>query len=338
MLIALIACSGPVVFQDDIDPKLDIDLFSRETTDLHSPYVQTAVFDLSLVGARGQDISDWSFESSDPEVLALSEFTLVEDGVAARASALGDGEVELQAFDGRGDLRHTELVAVRAPTDIELKHVAPLLLEDEELLDEDAPVLLDGTATMLIQYHHEDELLHGWASGLEIVSADELLAEPLQQDFREKVDLVQVTPLQPGEHRLEVALGEVTETRIVEVVGREDLVGLQLERSDEEDENGNEIVVAFGEDAEGRHVLGLEPAWTVNGAEIDGTGDVFAYQQEVDALSDGVAHFDGLEAPFTFQGTDGIVETTNDPGCSATGLGASALLALAGLLVARRRS
>lgn len=340
-IIGLIACGGPVAFQDDIDDAwLDLDLYQRESTDLNTPYVQSASFGVGIVPRRStRSIQGWTFTSSDDSVLTLDDFVLRDGGIFAQATALADGDVELQAFDESGELRASEIVEVRAPTLIEVEHVAPLLLEDHTLFQDESPrVLVDGTATMLVRYFDGDRLLHGQATDLELDIHLALRLDTLQRDFEEDVDFLQISPEAPGDFEFGVRLGDV-ETRVgVEAVALGDLVALGVERTDENDDGGNEVVVVLGQDAEQRPILGVEPTWTLNGEEQPEAGDALFYQQDPDATSTAVASFEGHSVSFEFRSTDAQVGSTNSPGCSATGLGASALLAMAGLLVARRRS
>ncbi|HJN72291.1 MAG TPA: MYXO-CTERM sorting domain-containing protein [Myxococcota bacterium] len=337
LIFGLIACGGPVAFQDDIDDRLDI--FGPRNDDLSTPYVETAAFEMSIVPRRDKDITGWTLSSSDPTVLELGELEADDSGLSAQAHALSTGEVELQAFDETGKLRATELVEVRRPTRLEVEHVAPLLLGDPDVLGEEVPQLLvGGSATMLVEYFDEDGQLHGQAEGLTLDAHPMLNPTTLQRDYEENVDFIQISPELAGDFSFTVSMGDVE--REIEVVGVtiDALDHLAIARTDEEEDGGNQVVVVLGEDSTDRPILGVEPGWRINGQLREETGDVWVYQLEKGVESQAIASFDRHQVGFDFQSSDGAVHSTNTPGCSATGLGASALLAMAGLVVIRRRS
>jgi len=337
MFLTLLACSSPVVLQDDLDPEFGLELWLREETTLHSPYVQSASFDIALVASRNRhDTSGWTFDSSDDSVLNLSEFTPLDDGLHARAFAAGEGTAELRAFGPEGELRFSESVEVLAPTEIVLVPTAEAMLE-EDLFEGLPPVLVGGSATVLVTYRHEDRRLSGQASGLEVSSGEDLVATRFGEDFDGRVDLITLSPYVAGEHKLRAVLDEVAAVEVVEAVNPEQLVGLEVARTVEGGDSDSELVVAFGVDGRERLVAGVEPEWTAS--TLIGRGDAFYYTHDDEATESTVrVDFLGHSTEFDFQGTDPRVDTTNSPGCSATGLGASAALALAGLLIARRRS
>jgi len=339
MLITLIACIGePVLFTDNIETRIDLGTDDALTT----PYVKSAAFELTLAPGFAPDITDWSLESSEPEILEIGARRIEDGKLIHTATAHAPGEVELQAIDDKGKLVDAAVVEVKAPTRLGIAHNSAVATDDETVYADEVPlVLVDGTSTWRVEYFAaDDEKLHGQAQDLTVAAEEFAGAELLLGVYHEASDFAQATPTEPGTYTIDVSIGELSEQIPFEAVPLEALAGLALDRTPEDDDTAEEIVVVFGENDEGRSIAGVHPAWVVNGVEKEEQGDVLFYQSnDADAVDNPVtASFEGHELSFDIHANAADVFSTNEPpGCSTSGLAASLSMVLAGLLAARRR-
>jgi hypothetical protein len=364
-LLALVAiapaCSvnldpGPSVAMQDT---LEINLFSKATDDLHTPYVQGATFGISIATTDYPDgaTAAWTLRSSNPAVVQV--VGPQPSGASYQITTVGAGHATLTVVDGGGHVLDSHDVEVAQPDHVELCAHGLLLggYSDGEAQVTQATVVQQGVATFLVRYFLGSQELFG-NHAVTATGTGAVTASATTSSFGDDRDWVEVDAAQAGAGQVSLAVAGIAPTVIpAAVVARAAVQSIgMLPETDTGASDGQQLYV-FGRafDAQGRDIFGGSFTWTVNGAALTATPatssastptDVLAYTYKGSAsesVSDGLAAY--TASPITVHGTGATIESTSDIGCSvARAAGGSAPggllvvgLAAGGALVSRRR-
>lgn len=333
--LLLVACARDLIFSDHLDATKDLLPALGEAEELATPYVLGAEVRVE-VDRRFWAIADgWSLESDDPDVFTLGA-TAADGDLEGDGVAVGVGETDLVVRDERSKERGRTPIEVRAPDGATLEAHGPMLAR---VADDGAPprVLEGGTATWLLHWLDGETELHG--NGVldvgEVEGLDAAASTTVLGADREWVVLTGVTP---GAVSLPVrANGELVTTVEVEVVPAADVASLELLRTNEAGEDGEERhLVARGRTFDGRPVDGLVSDWSADGASV-GTGDAVDFAFRADEDLQVTATWNGLDATTMVHAETVSAVSSNAIGCAAVPGRAGLGVLLLAAAMARRR-
>jgi hypothetical protein len=344
--VLLAGCGGDKFwFVDTVDLTLDfIDVpFIKDEDALHGPYVAGSSFTI-FAGTRDDDrFTDWTVESSDPDVLVLDDvlFEPETGDLAMDATALGDGACELRLIDADGDIRDTADVEVAVPDHAVLRAAGPLFVDDPSLDAEvEAPqILAGGEATFEVVWMRGNDVLHGNGTLTADVTAGDALVDPEDTFLFEDREWLHVTPTTDATIALsaagvrvgdfDVRVADAAAIAEVELFGRSE-AGL--------DADDWTVLLAQPFDADGEPIFGVAATWDIDGVAEDGAGDLWRYPFDPADENVVTAHVGELSAEATVHAGEGaFVDSSNNVGCDATGRGPIGVLGAVGVLLAARR-
>jgi len=316
-------------FDDNLDPVVDFEHSAHEG--LSTPYVRGTLVDItaSLDGVRA--FTSVSLVSSDPEVLDVVDHSTGDHVVTATVRAAGEGEARIELRDEHDQLLDARVVEVALPESITLEHEHTRRTGIEG--GPDFALATGGSGRYLATYlDDEGRRLAGSA----VLSAHApAWALNAQTDTAEDADWITLDARAPAATELRLRVdGELIETRFIEVVDSDDVVAIRVEQESDIGRSSAATVHAWGvgELPDGTEVHGLDVVWSTDDGELWWHGDTLSY------------HPDGPVTPVFATvgevGGEGSVRVSgfvHPTGCSATGLGASSMLVLLGLLAVRRR-
>jgi uncharacterized protein (TIGR03382 family) len=343
----LAACGKTVSLTDDIDLTWDfmptpIDKFK---TELHSPYVQGAKFNLWVTSNDDNDnVATWSLVSSDEGVLSLGNVVFSDKGsIEFEATALSEGSVHLHVLDGTGAGVGGSTIDVAVPDAIELDAHAYLIMDMPERAPvAEARIATGDTATYLVKYMRGGKQLYG-NGALSVSNPPSIDAKPRTSFLNESREWLTMTPSVQGSYSIGLVAGGTLVTSVpFAAVPPSDVADVALMgQTPKGHKKGDELVVlAQAWDGGGNQIFGVDYSWTVDGAAQLADGDLYRYEYDpafnvmIEAERNG--HLDGM----SIQSEGGFVDNSNRIGCDAGAGGAGGLvaLALAGLLRRRRVS
>ncbi len=342
-LLMLAGCADDPGIHDTID--LEFDFLFTPSTDLHTPYVVGA--NVSIF-ATEQDPDDpdhklWTLESDNEAVFRINE----QNEGSASCTAVSAGFATVSIIDGDGEVIGGSEIEVVAPDRAVLFPHGPMIVGRTTPINGSIDVLVDGTASLMVQYFRGDRRLFG--NGALSVSSQDGLAAAAETTFLfEDREWVQITPTDIGQHELnlfagDIALGTITVTGRTadEIESIELMHELTLDLDDEDNHGKQAVVLGMARLANERPVFGVEFSWDLDGDGEPGLGDLFRYNIDLEAESTLGAEFDGMRAETSVAATEGFVDSSNDLGCSTSGKGTSgswaSLMGVALALAASRR-
>lgn len=359
-LSLLAACGGDReperTWLDDWFPA-GLELSPEVGAGLHSPYVVGTEVQL-FVQTMGPDLTPTrrlDVTSDDPDVVRID---LVDEDGGVSATAVGVGTTTLRVVDvATGEELASDTVEVRAPTRIEIYPDAALGRDGAraDAMREDATlhVLASQGALYFVRYFDGETELAGSevleiapetsGEGEEMPSAQTLGAP----SHREWLFVRAADAGSSADLTLRAAGRELGALRI-ESVAPEAIATIELQDEEAGAADGDRVaVLGLARDAEGQAIGGVSFAFELDGAVVEGEGDLFAYRLDRDAPRELRASVpgSGAEARMTVHVGAGSerVTTTIAPQCGvAHGARGGTLVALAmlalGLVLARRRS
>ena len=340
------ACGPTYSMTDDIDLTWDFTLTpTRFEDNLHSPYVRgTKVTVFAHSSDDHPNFAGWSIASSDPGVFRIDDAVLETDGggVAAHGQAVAEGTAQLRLLDGRGHEVGRGVAEVVVPDRVELDaHGSLILGRDDEAAVTEARVVEDGEATYLVRYFRGGRELHG-NGVLAVAGPDGVTPEARTSFLFENREWLTLHTTAPGTGALQISadgvkvasvpIAVVPETAIADIV--------LLTQSEKGHEDGDWLVtLAQAYDGGGLRIFGVDYTWNVNGVSQLGEGDLYRYQLKKGKFEMVQARRGSHTDTAMIQSGGGVVDSTNNIGCSAGGGGGLAVglagLGLAG--VGRRR-
>lgn len=340
-LAALGGCSEQIHFSDSID--LELDLF-RQHDELHSPYVVGASFRLCADARNEGALSGGALRSSDASILELGTTEEDDEGrrlcadVVAREAGEVDVSVEVEGLT----ISSTDL-EVRAPDRVELYAAGPSFVgrDDIDALVEQPQVLAGGTATFEVRYFSGQTRLHGQGA-LSVDGSGGVHAEAIGTVLTEDREWIRITPSEEGEHEIALSTpaGPLDPLQIT-VVGEEAIVDVALHGTDESGHAKGDSLVAYAQayDEDDAPIYGVEYEWSLGGEVVEGTGDLFRYDLDPSQPQRLRARRGELDVDVEIHAAEGVVDSSNDVGCTIAGRrgGAWALLLLVAGAAARRR-
>lgn len=335
-------CNGPGLV-DDVDVNFDWRPI-KHSNSLHMPYVAGSSFSLAARRSHRNRFEGWTFESRDAGVLRIDD--TVDATASVSAVAAGDAEVRLVKDSGR--VASGAVLQVREATRFEVLAHGPLILDREDLQEEWDPirVVVGGSATFQVVWYEGTQRLFG-NGALDISSGAELETIARRSYLFEDREWLTVTPTTEGVHDVEVladgrALGTVTVVGVPEsAVDAVELHGMsELEAS-----SGEELtVLAQAYDVDGNALFGLDYNWELDGIPQDGAGDLYRYEYAPNQQAELCARYGDQEVVVEIHGSEGLVDSTNNLGCSISspsrksnrGAGFALLVLVGALWIARR--
>lgn len=310
----------------------------------HGPYVQGATLDMfARAEAADTNLNHLSVRSSDPDVFEIGwVWTDADSGTLSFGGhAVSEGRADVEVVSRSGGTIASHGVDVRMPDRADLTPAGWVLVGIDEPVT-DPSVVVPGLATFELTYFQGDQELFGdRALTVESGGGDAVTVGSGYQG-RHK-DWLQVASTAEGTLQVELSAGgEAFQDSSVERVGAASVARVALLAEDDSARVSGEwlSVVAQAYAADDTPVFGASYDWLMNGEAYGTSGDVLLYEYLPDD-SDGVsATLGDVVATGTVHAGGNLVTTSNpSASCSATGLGASSLLAAAGLAAAfgRRR-
>lgn len=340
-LTALGGCSEAIHFSDSID--LVFDLF-RQNDELHSPYVVGASFRLCADARNEGALSGGALLSSDASILELGPTEEDDEGrqLCADVVARTAGEVHVSVEVEGLPLSSTDL-EVRAPDRVELYAAGPLLVarDDIDALVQQPQIIAGGTATFEVRYFAGETRLHGQGA-LSVDGNGGVHAEAISTVLSEDREWIRITPSEEGEHEIALSTpaGSLEALRI-DVVGEEAIVDVALHGTDESEHVKGDEMVAYAQayDEDDAPIYGVEYEWSLGDESMEGAGDLFRYDLDPSQPQQLKARRGELDAGAEIHAAEGVVDSSNDVGCTIAGRrgGTWALLLLVAGAAARRR-
>lgn len=347
MLFALVAFAAAgchsYALADDVDTVWD--LSPTPSDHLNTPYVIGATVGVRALGVD-DDLEKFTVTSEDESVVRCvadgeggSECTMVSPGTAT-LDLLKDGDVV-----------HTSDVEVKIPTSATLTPRGPILVaasEDDVDPVTDARVLVGGTATFLVRYFADGELLSGTgALGVETKSGD-AVGTATDLSFFESREWLQVSPTSQGPSVLTITADEhPVATFAIAGVPASAVADVALDRESESGAKDGDwlVVLANATDKDGEPIFGIDYDWDIDGDTQDGSGDLFRYEFDSREEQTLTATFNGSSSSISIheQPGSGFVDSSNSA-CSMSNAPSSSravamiAVALAAASLMRRRS
>ena len=346
--MAVAGCGATYSMTDDIDLTWDFALTPRRFDDnLHSPYVRGAMMTVFAHSSdKGESLRNWSIESSDASVFAVS--TAVDASsdhdLAASGRAVGEGMATLTLRDPHGNAVGRAFAEVLVPDAVELdSHGSLILGRDDEAAVREARVLAGGTATYLVRYFRGGRELPG-NGVLSAVAPVGVTAEPRTTFVFENREWLSLSTTAVGSGALALAADGAVMPAVPMMVVPESAIAdvVVLTEAEGGHEDGDWLAaLAQAYDASGERIFGVDYDWNVGGAAQRGDGDLYRYQfksgQYVMVHAQRGSHADAAQ----IQSEGGFVDSTNRVGCSAGGGGGllwGGVLGLGFVAVRRRRA
>jgi hypothetical protein len=348
-----------VHFHDNIDLVFDFRPFNPAKPppdDLHTPYVVGATF--RMYAFRDHDrmrLDDAWVASSNPSVMDIAGLRTSESSVSFDCYPDRPGFTDITVY--RNDRARTvwgrARVEVAVPDRAQLTFAGPLFINasdhetDEFVVRGPVPVVVNGTASFLVEYFRNGTKLSGNGVLDARPRGDGIDAHVRQTWLVEDREWIQLTPFEPGDHVVDLYVGDLLiETVTVRAVQPEDVAFIELRpESDKAAREGDFLAVwALGYDDAGNPIFGLEFDWDIlnNLQSEPGEGDLFKYEYERREDATLEASYRGETQRVHIHADYGWVSSTNDLGCTAgrfggAGPGALALAAVSALVLVLRR-
>jgi hypothetical protein len=316
-----------VSFSDDLDFHLNLGIWEAPADDLHQPYVQgTSVSIWMQVHGQGLNVLDAVPISTDESVFEIVSSWSDIDTIYVEGFARGPGSAELEVFasDDLESVIASAPLEVRAPDAIELHAAGNVLIGldgDPADLDGATRIAVGGTTTFLVRYTHGGTRLYG-NDVLEPIVVGPGISTDIQQTYLfENDEWLQLTLNASGLQEVELRVGgEWVETILVRGVSPEDVKSFELVGQAESSAHSGQIlrVLARAEDGAGQRVHGMTFGWTLAGAPIAGSGDIYQYTYDPSAARTRLeANAIGLARDIDIRQSDGTLMDSNRMlGCS----------------------
>lgn len=342
----LTACGGASSTGVYLDDDLSFELFSGKQDRLEAPYVAGTEVTLMVnaVDEDDADFSAWTVASSDPEVFEIVRVEAWPDDLDAEALARAPGEAMVEVYDDTGRLVHETPVTVALPDRVnvqpQVRSFVPDL--DETMLFEAPQVLVHHPTTFEVQYWADGERLSG-NGALTLHAPAELDLAVTQSDLTEAGEWLRLEAREPGDWTVDLEVGgEIVGSFEVVALEPSALAGVQVVVEDESEARSGQTLhaVALGLDAEGAPIYGLSPVWELGASELDGHGDVLAYEYDPEHLRPLNLAYGEHEAEAWIHGRTASVQSSADVGCASVAspvMKMSWLVGMLGLLGVRRR-
>ncbi len=331
-------CAGDrVVINDDIVAPF---LFIHQPAPdgLHQPYVRGTETRIHVSSRSFFDtVGNWSVASSDPSVLEITEVDEDRRSLDLHVIARGEGSCRLTVFDGNGAELRTVGVEVLLPDRAVVKPHGDMASDFEELVEDTSEfqVLLDGTATFLVQWFAGTVPLYGTGSLSVMVNAESLDARARRTSLFEEREYLEVTPEEVGEFEvLLFADGVEIDEVDIQVLEDQDIDQIRIYSEGEEDASPGQTLhlLAHAEDDDGRPIYGAAFDWRFDGSHEPGEGDLYVYEFDPREEHTIKVEYDELDDFVEIHGSEGEVASTTSIGCNAGGSGNAAIPATALLL------
>lgn len=351
LLAALLLASGctRIRLLDDIDLTFDFTPLLGPSNLLHQPYVVGSDMNIFVDHTDNKkDLTGWSLRSSDEAIFVVdapSFSRFDKDDFSVHCHAVGPGTAQLEVLDEHGHVKHRTSVEVALPTRVDFLAHGPLLVEHPSLdpLTPEPRVLAGGTATFLVRYYDQNELLYGNGALIAASTSDVSATTPETWLFEDR-DWLQITPHQAGDTTLPLQVGTHSIPSLtIHAVPQTDITEIRILGENESRAHKGEWLVALAQayDAQARPIFGVEYDWELDGNAELGEGDLYRYEYDPKQKRSLEAHNGPLDAVATIHGEDGFVDSSNRIGCrivtASASLGQLLLLGAAVALARRRR-
>ncbi len=347
-----------VHFHDNLDLVFDFKPFNPAKPppdDLHSPYVVGTKFRMYAFRDHDRMNLDKAWvETSNPSVLEIGGLTTSDEVASFDCYADRPGFTDITVF--RSDRSPTvwgrARVEVAYPDRAQLTFAGPLFINaptDEFVVRGPVPIVEGGTASFLVEYFLNETKLSGNDVLIARPRDDGLEAHVRQTWLFEDREWVQLTPLAPGDHVVDLLVGDRSvETITVRTVQPEDVKFIELRAEPDKPAREGDILAvwALGYDYNDNPVFGLEFDWDILGnfSSEPGEGDLFKYEYERREDATLEASYRDQAQRVNIHADSGWVSSTNDLGCTAgtsgragPGVLAIALMVAVALGIGRRR-
>jgi MYXO-CTERM domain-containing protein len=345
LLWALAGCGPVVTVDDDVDIVWDFKQLVGPSSEMHTPYVLGASFNLYVESTDDKEkFQGWTVESSNPAILTVGAVQRYSDNrrIFVNAHGVGDGTAQVIVKDSGGSVQTRQSVEVRLPDRAQVMAHGLLIIgkSDAEAQVSELRLLQGGTATFLIRYYLGTRTLSGnGALGVDAPS-DVTATTPHTYLFEDR-DWLQVTPSMAGSSSISLKVNGVHFSDVpLTVVDSSQVNSVHIQGGDEAHAKKDDWLVALGQafDDQMRRIYGVDFHWEVDGqlqSSWDGSdkGDLYRYQFDPAKPKMLAATYGGVSAVAMIHSGGGFVDSSNHIGCSYSPGGAAGSWGMLLLLV-----
>lgn len=357
LLTALAGCGPVVTMDDDVDIDWDFKELLGPSSNMHTPYVLGASFNLYVESTDDKEkFQGWTVESSDSSILTVGAVQRYSDNrrIYVNAHGVGDGIAHVIVKDSSGSVQTRQPVEVRLPDRAQVMAHGLLIIgkSESEAQVSDLRLLSGGTATFLIRYYLGAKTLYG-NGALGVDTPTDVVASTPRTYLFEDRDWLQVTPSMVGSSSISMKVNGVHFSDLpLTVVDGSEIENVHIQGGDESHAKKDDWLVALGQafDSQMRRVYGVDFHWDVDGeaqSSWDGSdkGDLYRYRYDPAKPHMLAATYGAVSAVAMIHSGGGFVDSSNHIGCSyspsasnGSWISLSMLLGISFLLVRRRRA